>query len=337
MEYKVTVIVPVYNAQKYLSRCVDSILSQTYHDIEVILVDDGSTDSSAQMCDDFAHRDNRVKVIHKENAGAGMARNTAFEHTTGEYILFVDSDDYIEKDTIKKCVDSINEHGSDTVVFGHTFVYANGKTQTHQVHSNKMRYDEDSIKSDLLPSFFTFSKGFDVSVWGKLFSTQIIKDNELWFLSEREYYSEDSLFLLQYFPKSKSTSVVDENLYYYFENTSSLSREYEQERQDKLDIFKNKALDIAKKENITEMVKPHILVKYQLCAVIEYKQIASSDMTFAQKVLKIREYSSTDAIKSTLRKDVISKHSFAMRLFYTCIANRMYRFSYILLWIRLHK
>ena len=89
----VSVVVPVYNVENYLNRCLDSIVSQTYKNIEVILVDDGSTDMSSSMCDEWRYRDNRIKVVHKKNAGLGEARNSGIENATGKYICFVDSDD----------------------------------------------------------------------------------------------------------------------------------------------------------------------------------------------------------------------------------------------------
>ena len=101
---KVTVVVPVYNAEKYLTECLESIQRQTYSNIEIILVDDGSKDSSPALCDAFQKKDNRIKVVHKMNEGAGKSRNKGIEMATGDYILFVDSDDYIKSDLVEKCV-----------------------------------------------------------------------------------------------------------------------------------------------------------------------------------------------------------------------------------------
>ena len=98
---KVSVVVPVYNAEKYIDRCIDSILSQTFEDFELILVDDGSPDKSGKICDNYAAKDNRVKVIHKQNGGVSTARNVGIENSTGEYIMFVDSDDYIDNQMLE--------------------------------------------------------------------------------------------------------------------------------------------------------------------------------------------------------------------------------------------
>ena len=122
---KVSVIVPVYNAEEYLKRCVDSLRNQTLEDIEIILVDDSSTDSSLEICKDFSGKDSRIKVIHKENEGAGMARNAALRVATGKYIGFVDSDDFVEPDMFKSLFEKAEENESDLVMSGVMFVDGN--------------------------------------------------------------------------------------------------------------------------------------------------------------------------------------------------------------------
>lgn len=114
---KVSVIVPVYKVEQYLNRCVESILNQTYKDFELILVDDGSPDKCGEICDKFVEQDSRVKCIHKKNGGVSSARNEALDIAVGEYIYFVDSDDWIEPELLEQCVKSINLYGADIVIF----------------------------------------------------------------------------------------------------------------------------------------------------------------------------------------------------------------------------
>ena len=114
----VSIVVPVYNTGKYLNRCMNSIVKQTYSNIEVILIDDGSTDDSSDLCDEWAEKDERIKVIHKLNAGLGMARNTGIENAKGEYICFFDSDDYIDLQTIEKSYRLACKSEADLVCFG---------------------------------------------------------------------------------------------------------------------------------------------------------------------------------------------------------------------------
>ena len=113
---KISVIVPVYKAEKFLSNCIKSILNQTYHDLEVILVDDGSPDSSGQICEEYAKKDNRIKVIHQKNAGVAAARNVGLDLATGDYITFVDSDDYIRPQMYEKMLKCAQNNHCDLVM-----------------------------------------------------------------------------------------------------------------------------------------------------------------------------------------------------------------------------
>lgn len=107
---KVSIILPIYNVEKYLEKCVNSVISQTYQNIEVILVDDGSKDSSGRICDELVESDNRIKVIHKKNGGLASARNAGYEMATGEYIMYIDSDDVIKNDIAEKCVSAMEKN-----------------------------------------------------------------------------------------------------------------------------------------------------------------------------------------------------------------------------------
>ena len=154
MKSLVSVIVPVYNAKKYIDRCLESIVNQTYTQLQIILVNDGSTDNSAQLCEAWAQKDSRIKVLHKENGGAGYARNFALEYVSGDYVCFVDSDDFIDVTTIEKCMRRIELEGTDTVVFGSENVYNDGAVVPVTISSDKTYFDETAVKDELFPSFF---------------------------------------------------------------------------------------------------------------------------------------------------------------------------------------
>ena len=121
MNKLISVVVPVYNAEKYLEQCIDSVLEQTYNNIELILVDDGSTDSSGDICDKYALKDQRVKVVHQKNARIGAARNRGIEEATGDYLTFIDSDDYIERETYQECIKLIEKYNADLIQWDLTF------------------------------------------------------------------------------------------------------------------------------------------------------------------------------------------------------------------------
>ncbi len=126
---RVSVIIPVYNVEKYLEKCLNSVINQTYKDLEILLIDDGSTDKSPEICDEYSEKDSRIKVIHKENGGLSDARNTALDIMTGEYLTFVDSDDYIAVDAIETLLDALKRNGADLAVGNMTSFYEDGHTE----------------------------------------------------------------------------------------------------------------------------------------------------------------------------------------------------------------
>ena len=127
MNSLISVIVPIYNVEKYLDRCVESIINQTYKNLEIILVDDGSPDNCTQMCDDYAKKDSRIRVVHKENGGLSDARNAGMEVATGEYVSFIDSDDYISLDFYETLFQTMIDNDSDIVECSVVKFYENGK------------------------------------------------------------------------------------------------------------------------------------------------------------------------------------------------------------------
>lgn len=163
----ISVIVPIYNVEKYLSKCIESIINQTYKDLEIILVDDGSTDSSGKICDEFATKDNRIKVIHKNNGGVSSARNQGLDKANGDYIAFVDSDDYIEKDMYEKMINIINKYGVDIVSCNYNHV--NGKIEPF-FSLDKDEYIDN--KTELIEKIFQY-KNYDMILFNKLYKKYI--------------------------------------------------------------------------------------------------------------------------------------------------------------------
>ena len=155
----VSVVVPVYNVEKFLDRCLKSIVEQTYKNLEIILVDDGSTDTCSSICDDWAKKDKRISVIHKLNQGLGYARNTGIEAATGRYILFVDSDDYIHSELTEKCVVSLKETKADLVMFGRFNVDCDGNAVEKPIVSDRCFFEGDEVHTDILPGLFTYESG----------------------------------------------------------------------------------------------------------------------------------------------------------------------------------
>ena len=210
----VSVIVPIYNVEKYLRMCVDSILNQTYGDLQIILVDDGSPDRCGEICDEYAKKDKRIEVIHKENGGLGYARNSGLELAKGEYVIFLDSDDWIDAGHIERLVAEAKKTNADVIVHGYKKCTDEG-TVVNKAKLIKLGEFTDAINDVLYPMIAPgpdspADETLPVSAWCKLYRLKIIKENNLQFVNEKECISEDIVFNLSFFPHCKKAVICDE-------------------------------------------------------------------------------------------------------------------------------
>lgn len=215
----ISIIVPVYNAQKYIKRCVESIVNQTYNDWELFLIDDGSKDESGTICDQLAKSDSRIQVFHTENQGASAARNRGLDEAIGEFVTFVDADDWIETNHLQVLIDQalpdvdlcINSFVTDLYYGARPFYY--NAIQTH-----------DNVES--IKMFFTELIQHSQFLWNKLFRKKIISDNEIFFDTSVSL-GEDNIFILEYLNYIKGLSSSSVCSYHYDqkdENPFSLGR-----------------------------------------------------------------------------------------------------------------
>ncbi|MGO0051689.1 glycosyltransferase family 2 protein [Streptococcus suis] len=212
---KISVIVPVYNADKYLRRCIESVIMQTYKNWELILVDDGSTDSSAVIIDEVAKEDNRIIAIHQINAGAGEARNAGISSATGEYVVFLDSDDYIDKDYFSLLLPKASEN--DVVFIDLEQVDGNGKTLRSELMSTYRDYSKEKFLRSQITGKIS---------WGgvrKAVSLKLLKDNNIKYTSHT--IGEEALYSFRILYVSKKIGFLDEKpVYFYVNHEDSLSR-----------------------------------------------------------------------------------------------------------------
>lgn len=221
----VSIIVPVYNTEKYLDRCLNSIVGQTYDNIEIILVDDGSPDSCPQRCDEWAKKDNRIKVIHKQNEGLTCARKDGLSVAEGEYALFVDSDDYIDLSIVEEMVDKAVKTDMDITLCSYV-----KEANTSEIIG--LSYSNDVLKKEQLRDMFILPiirpMNDNISTNGfmctKLYKKSKIKDE--YFVSEREYFTEDVIFNSLMALDINGIAVVNKPLYHYCENADSLTNKY---------------------------------------------------------------------------------------------------------------
>lgn len=236
----VSIVVPVFNVERYLEKCVESLLKQTLRNIEIILVDDGSKDSSGLICDKLAKKDGRIKVIHKQNAGLGLARNSGMELCTGEFIGFVDSDDYVDINMYKTLYDCAVKNKADYVRCENLIVDENDCIVDNSMYALKEgKYEKEDIIQKLVCPMFgkELNEGKEahigISVWRAIYKTQIIKDNSIVFPSERKVISEDIPFNLDFLMKAKVAYVVKKQFYYYVVRKESLTKVFREDRFEK--------------------------------------------------------------------------------------------------------
>lgn len=235
MNSKISIIIPVYNAERYLQQCINSLCNQTYKNIEVIVVNDGSTDGSEDILKFYEQIDTRIKIINKENGGVSNARNLGLKNISGEFLMFLDSDDWIEENTCEIVINEILENNADVVLWNYT-------REFDGTSKDKIIFDEDKIvftdkKLDDLHRRFVGLYGEELSkpenadsvvpVWGKLYRVSTIKNSEAKFVDTTIVgTSEDALFNLQVFGFVRKAVYIKKCLYHYRKEDTSFTKKY---------------------------------------------------------------------------------------------------------------
>lgn len=324
----VTVIVPVYNVEKYLNRCVESIRNQTYTNLEIILVDDGSPDNCPKMCDEIQKTDNRVKVIHKQNGGLGFARNSGLEKTTGKYVTFIDSDDWINEKHIENLLSAIRKEDADLVIGSYTSVNNSGNEKIAKSKETKVFSGLEDIENNLtLPLI-----GADVlassdvemesSCCMNLYKMDIVNKYNLSFVSEKYAVAEDLYFNIDFFMHSEKILIIDEKGYYYYENLNSISRKYDPNRFIRtinfFDLVKEKIREYNLENKVGFRAERSFLMKIRVAV----RHIVISDLPTKRKLDEIKAIVNNKTIEKVLKTYPIEKYSSAFRVFYYLVKNK---------------
>lgn len=224
----VTVIIPVYNVEKYIHKCIESVISQTYKNIEIILIDDGSIDNSGIICDEYMKKDSRIRVIHKENKGVSNARNSGIELANGKYVTFVDSDDYLSSKYIEVLYECMINNNVDLVISNGIDIYEN-----RICNKNENKHDILMTRDECLRELLT-EKNFSHVCWGNLYKKEFLE--ECYFNSDYRI-AEDLDFLYNYISKSKKVYFTSKKTYYWvIRNTSAIHLPYSEKWNDELNI-----------------------------------------------------------------------------------------------------
>ena len=297
MDSLISVIVPVYNVGEYLSRCVDSILKQTYSNLEIILVDDGSTDDSGHICDTYIPRDSRIRVIHKKNGGLSSARNAGIEKAKGEYLSFIDSDDYIHPEFYERLYTAIMENDADVAVCNFKQVAHGTETDTGERKVSKF-----VGKQSIMDNFYNSNCAASVVAWNKLYKRSVF--GQLRYKPGIIHEDEELTYRILY--SSNCAVYLSDTLYYYYVRENSITmKPYAQRNLQMFDVLKS----------IIVFYDEHREKELRKKAVIRYFKILQLHMLRVERECQCRNVRvSENELYKTLRKYYIDDlHYYHMR------------------------
>lgn len=323
---KISIIIPVYKVQEYLERCILSIIQQTYKNLEIILIDDGSPDNCGEICDKYKEQDKRIKVIHKQNEGVSVARNIGIDLATGEYLFFVDSDDYLGENIIDRLYKNLTKYNADISMCNYIRV-SDYNTKVSNNEENIKMYSNIQALEKLYKDTFTFHEDYSVFIapWNKLYKKSMF-DNIRYPIGK---FYEDGATIYKVLYKANNIVYSDSVLYYYYQRSGSTSRKsFDKTRLDRLDAFKGQMIFYKEKklDNLyfyAYNTYLNMIIEYyflsQECNMIEISndmknlfskefKIAKKELNFSKdrlEELKSFEYPKLYSIKNKIKKEGI--------------------------------
>lgn len=338
MEGLVSVVVPIYNVEKYLDRCIASIVDQTYRNLEIILVDDGSPDNCPRICDAWAQKDARIRVIHKHNQGLGMARNTGIEHATGDYICFFDSDDYVDHETVEKAYKTAQRTRSDIVVFGMKHVNEDGEVTLYRApQTPKETFCGKEVQEVFLPDLIDNShrdvqvQNLLLSACSCLFSMDLIKKTKWRFVSERELISEDCYSLIWLYKHVQCVAVISEGLYYYQVNQKSLTHTFKHDRHIKNRHFYVQCSRMAEEQGMGEEVLRSIAALYLGFTIAALKHLAATKLAYCEKKQILRQMLDDSVLQSAIERIQDRDYGRMKNNYFLIMHHRLFALCYLLI------
>lgn len=281
-----SIIIPMYNLEEYISYCLDSIVSQTNENVEIILIDDGSKDKTSEICDDYCKKYNYIKYFYQENAGVSAARNNGLRKAMGEYILFVDGDDWIISDSIPQIIDKIKKNQEIDIIAGNFVKSKNNKIKNKKVKSipNLIEYN---YPQNLIKLFE--DNNFNPSLWCNVVKRKLFLDNNI-FLDENVKYTEDIDCTIQLFLKAKKIDLLEKPFYVYRQNQTSATHSCSFKRVDDTMNFvikwNNKIKEI-KSEDLKKYLFNFVQYQYSIVVGLLYTLPKNEQIKI---ITRIREY-----------------------------------------------
>ncbi len=313
MNPKISVIVPIFKVEKYLSRCVDSLINQTYKNIEIILVDDGSPDKCPEICDDYAKKDNRIMVVHKKNGGLSDARNVGMKLISGELTSFIDSDDYVSLDFFETLYNTMVLENSDIVECNVVKFYEDSLFDNYDDDLKITNYNTINGLSALISQ-----SSFHQHVWNKLYKSKLILDIPY----AVGKLNEDEFWTYQIFGRAKKITKINKTMYYYFQRESSImGNKYNLRRLDALEAksIRQKYIEHNFRE-LSYQAKVDFFASCIFACQSSMKYLSSKDKKVAKRKIKLyyQENKLTKEEIEMLDEENRFWFSFANKLFFLC-------------------
>lgn len=311
-EELISVILPIYNVEKYLEKCLKSVINQTYKNLEIILVDDGSKDNSPKICDEYAVKDKRIVVIHKSNGGLSDARNAGIEIAKGKYITLIDSDDYVEKDYVQFLYQLIKENNAEMSICSHTVLYTNG-TRIEKETGEHLVLDPKTTLEKIL-----YDEGIDLSAWAKMYKKELFDNVK--YPKGRIFEDAATIYLL--IDECKKIALGSESKYYYIIRDNSITTkgfspkkmQLIDSTQEMCDYVKNKYPDLEKAADRRLM--------YAYLATLS--QLANCKDKYPEEQKKLMEYIKQNRKKALKDKRIKKRDRIA--LYSTIFGFAFYKF-----------
>lgn len=335
----VSVVVPMYNVEPYLPNCIDSLLNQTLRNIEILLVDDGSPDKCGDIAEQYAKQDQRISVFHQDNAGLGPARNTGIAHASGEYVGFVDSDDWVNPGMFERLYAASKQSHADIVVGGHCDM-VNGKLHTAKPHplAGQTIFGHNQILT-VRNRLFGHApseaevESFPMRVWTTIYRTNLLKKNNLRF---EEILSEDTIFNLSaYYTAQSITFTGDTDYCYRMDNQPSIMRTFSANTLHRYEAFIRRLWQIAGSE--TEL-RDECLVRVSRTAIdycrLYAGMVASSSLSLQEKLRYLRELSDSDMATWYSTGYPVRTLPAQQRIFHNALLSHKIGRMLVLLWAR---
>ena len=332
----ISVIIPVYNVDKYLEKCVESVLNQSYKNIEIILIDDGSEDNSGKICDYYSKKYTNITTIHKKNEGLGFARNTGLSVCNGEYVFFVDSDDYLDYDMIETLVHNSVDNGLDYCKATFRRIDNVGNIRFQKKYNNEL-FKGEAIKKDLLPRLIGSSNkkhdSIEMSATGCFYKLEIIKKHKINFPSERKMISEDLIFNIDYLGYSKKAMVIDYCGYNYRINNESLTKKYKKDRF-KLCVFfyvelRKKIVNLGYDDEVLLRLSKMFFVHLKMCILQEKKSISHN--IFKDTKTNLKEICSSNIVNKVIDEYPVEDLNYKQKIFLYLIKYKLVFIIYIII------